>query len=364
MRIGIDLTWLKPQVSGGIESFAHNLLKGFIQVNTNHEFILFLSKDNANFFTYINNVPNFSSYICSCTSYKVLQRIIWQNLYFNRILKKQKIEICFTPFYNKPLRKSKYSKTVTVIHDLQALHYPEYFSKIKYYWLKFAWKKTLITSDEIIAISYFVKNDIIEKYGKEFEKKIHVIYNPIRITTPKQLSQNISNPYYYTICSKFKHKNFITLVLLMEKIKKDCPKLPQYLYVTGMKSFPHDIETLIWEKGLQNNIKLTGFISNEERDQLIINAKYFLFPSLFEGFGMPVIEALMLGTTTITTKTTSIPEVSCNQAIYVNDPTNVNDWIDAITNNPPIKKKINFPQYSIECIAKQYIDLFNNFDHK
>jgi len=358
MKIGIDLTWLKPKISGGIESFAHNLLEGFTLVDSHNNFILFLSKDNANYFNKYIEKENFKSYICPCLSSKIGQRILWQNLFFNKILKQQNIDICFTPFYNKPLLKCKGIKTITVIHDLQALHYPEYFSSLKYNWLRFAWKRTLITSDKIVAISNFVKNDIIDKYGIKFKNKIQVIYNPIKITQQNNILFPNKVPYYYTICSKFRHKNFKTLILLMEKIKKDYPQLPHLLYVTGMASFPTEIEQLINQKGLKENIKLTGFISNSERDKLIQGAEYFLFPSLFEGFGMPVIESLMLGTPVITTKTTSIPEVSCNKAIYVDNPTDVNEWINAIVKNKPIKKRIEFPQYSVTHIAKQYIDLF------
>ena len=91
MRIGIDITWLKPQISGGIESFARNLLEGFTLLNNNDTYILFLSKDNAKSFSSYSNLHNFTLVICNCYSHKVINRIIWQNIYFNKILKKQNI---------------------------------------------------------------------------------------------------------------------------------------------------------------------------------------------------------------------------------------------------------------------------------
>lgn len=363
MRIGIDITWLKPQISGGIESFVRNLLEGFTLLNNNDTYILFLSKDNAKSFSSYSNLRNFTLVICNCYSHKVINRIIWQNIYFNKILMKQNIDICFTPFYCKPIKKNKQIKTITVIHDLQALHFPEYFSFIKLKWLKYAWKKTVETSDQIVAISEFVKKDIITQYGTKYEKKIKVIYNPIKVNCNTQpYTDFYTEPYFYTICSAYKHKNFITLINVMEEIVKKYPQLPQILYVTGMKEFPIKIKDYIKSKNLENHILLTGYISNEERDRIISGAQVFLFPSIFEGFGMPVIEALMLGTPVVTTNRTSIPEVSCNKATYVTNPMNIQEWIELIIkilSSPYPFIKIEFPQYDIKTISNEYSNLMH-----
>ena len=361
MKIGIDLTWVKPQKSGGIESFARNLLDGISIQDKESQYTLFLSIDNYESFSQYAKNQNFRLIKCRCFANKILRRLIWQNIYFNKILRKYNIKVCLTPFYSKPLIPNKECKTITVIHDLQALHYPEYFNPIKVIWLKYAWKRTLESSNIIIAISNFVKQDIVKQYGDKYQNKIKVIYNPIKITREQKIYPSIEEPYFYTICSPYKHKNFKTLVLLMAKICKTSNQLPKKLLVTGMKKFPKEIEILIQEKKLEDNILLTGYIDNNKRDFYIRNAKLFLFPSLFEGFGMPVVESLMLGTPVITTNTTSIPEVSCNKAIYISNPTDVNEWINKINENIYNRQRtpIPFSQYDIKNIANQYIELIN-----
>ena len=362
MIVGIDLTWVKPQKSGGIESFARNLLDGISIQDKTNRYTIFLSIDNYESFLHYAQYPNFKLIKCKCFANKVINRLLWLNLHFNKILKTHNIKVCLTPFYSKPLIKNKSCKTITVIHDLQAWHFPEYFSKNKVIWLKFAWKQTLKSSDIIIAISNFVKQDIINQYGSRYQNKIKVIYNPIKISNEQELYDITKEPYFYTICSPYKHKNFKTLILIMDRICNTYNKLlPKKLFVTGMKTFPKEIEILIKEKNLENNICLTGYIDNIKRDSYIKNAKLFLFPSIFEGFGMPVVESLMLGTPVITTNKTSIPEVSCNKAIYVSNPTDVNEWIckieETLANSD--KQKITFDQYDIKIIANQYIELIN-----
>lgn len=360
MKIGIDLTWVKPQISGGIEFFARNLLDGFVSIHaTNHYYVLFLSEDNYDSFKEYGEYKSIYLVKCHCRSAHVIRRLVWQNLFFNRILSRQRVEICLTPFYSIPLLKHKSCKTITVIHDLQALHYPDYFSTMKLFWLKFAWKRSLYTSDVVVAISNFVKEDIIRHYGLHLKDKIHVIYNPIKVNKNIDYESWQQNSYFYTICSPFKHKNFKTLVYLMKVIRDKYPEYPQMLWVSGMKQFPVEIEEIIKKEKLENNIRLTGYISNEERDRIMANATIFLFPSLFEGFGMPIVEALMIGTPVITTNTTSIPEVSCNKAVYVNQPTDTDEWLQKIDMvlSTELFQKCDFPQYQIETISREYIDL-------
>lgn len=363
VKIGIDLTWVKPQISGGIESFARNLLDGLMSINTvNHCYVLFLSEDNYDSFKKYDGSQLFCLVKCHCRAKNVISRLVWQNFFFNRTLSVHGIGVCLTPFYSIPLSKHKSCKTITVIHDLQALHYPEYFSKVKLLWLKFAWKRSLCNSDIVVAISNFVKEDIIQHYGTHFKDKIHVVYNPIKVNSNIEYKGRQEEPYFYTICSPFKHKNFNTLVYLLKEIRDKYPEYPQILWVSGMKQFPTEIKEIIRKEKLEENIRLTGYVSNEERDRIMAKATVFLFPSLFEGFGMPVVEAMMLGTPVVTTNTTSIPEVSCGKAVYVDRPTDIGKWVQKIgmVLSASCASKHDFPQYHINTISRKYVTLINS----
>ncbi|MGG2063453.1 glycosyltransferase family 4 protein [Bacillus sp. S14(2024)] len=372
MRVGINLLWVKPGKSGGIESYIRNLLDGFSngEFKEINQFVLFVSLDNHETFeTYIDD-KKFIKVICNIKSSDVAKRIIWENLFLDKYAKKNELDCMFIPVYSKPLLHKGSCAYITVIHDLQALHYPEYFTKKKLLWLKFAWKRAAQTSNKIIAISKFVKGDIVDKLHIN-PSKIDVIYNPIKISNSHNDTvigidkYNIKNKeYFYAVSSMLPHKNLKTLIYLIKKIvDDDMDRLPKKLVLSGVGgSQERDLIELIKELGIERNVILTGFISNEERDSLYANAFAFLFPSLFEGFGMPVIEGLMQGIPVITTNVTSIPEVSKMQATYVEDPFSLEEWVEKIyiaMAKPP--QEFSGENYSIETISKQYIDRFLEF---
>lgn len=363
IKVAVDLTWLKPGKSGGIEFYSRNLLRGIQEIKPEGLcFIIFLSRDN----TVIKELYSSELYtfvVCRISAHDVWRRILWQNVFFNSILRKHKIDVCLTPFYSVPLCKASNTRKIAVIHDIQALHYPQYFSIIKRIWLKFAWKRTLDNCDCIVTISNFCRNDILSYYGQRYENKIRVIYNPIDVTKKVITSNRKSKElFFYTICSEYEHKNFKTLIKIIAHIKKERLPYPNILYVSGIKAFSSEIMKLISELGLNDNIKLTGYISDEQRNEYYLNCKAFLFPSLFEGFGMPVVEAMMLNVPVITTNLTSIPEVSKGLAIYVENPFDILEWVNKIgriCDDKYTTPEFDGNDYNYKTISSQFISLIN-----
>lgn len=375
MKIGIDLLWVKVGKVGGTESYIRNLLDGFYNFanESKFSFVLFLAKDNHYSFDKYVNKSNFRRVILPVKSEKVYLRIIKENLLLDKYAEKEEVDLMFIPVYSKPLFKSKKIPYIIAIHDLQALHYPEYFSRHKYLWLKFAWKRCAKTSDKIVAISNFVKKDIAEKLDIPLEK-ISVIYNPItglekiaEFEAIKDKYDITKKGYYYTVSSLFPHKNLKTLLYVIKKLKDENSNVSKKLLISGIggKS-KNEIVNLISKLDIEKEVVLTGFISNEERNSLYKNAKIFLFPSIFEGFGMPPIEAMMLGTPVITTKLTSIPEVTQRKAYYVEDPYSVDEWVEKIkkVNLNGNTVNISFKEYDIEVIVSNYIKLFSDLEIK
>lgn len=369
MRYAIDLIWVKPGNVGGAESYIRNLLYGIAENEPDDEIILMVTEDNEETFQHYLKYPCYKIIKCPINSFPVSKRIIWQNLNFENVLLSNGINKCFCPFYCKPLLKSKNVEYVTVIHDLQQLHYPEYFSKIRYYWIRFAWKRTIETSKKIIAISEFDKEDIIHWYNVSQDKVIR-IYNPIVIDNGNIDFETIEKKYeieqynyYFALSSMLKHKNLETLLKLIEKIKTlNDSSIPNKLIISGIGGpAKKEIEMFIKDNNLEKNCVLTGFITNEERNCLYTNSYAFLFPSIFEGFGMPVIEGLVLGTNVITTKKTSIPEVSKGLAVYVDDPYDVEEWFQKIKKIDISTRKIyKFPEYDKVEVAAQYLKVLHN----
>ena len=154
------------------------------------------------------------------------------------------------------------------------------------------------------------------------------------------------------VSSLLPHKNITTLLDVMKRIKDENIDLPKQLIVSGVGGKSREpLTEKIKEFGLEDNIQLTPFIENNERNALYKHCKAFLFPSVFEGFGMPPIEAMMFGTPVVTTRKTSIEEVTLGKADYVNDPYDVKEC--------SLDDAIDFDVYEIKRIAKQYLDLIH-----
>lgn len=369
LRCAIDLLWVRPKQVGGIESATRNLLDGFLSTDAEFEFWLLVSIDNAKTFQHYENDSRFHLEVCDVESANVAKRIIWQNMHLGSKIKSLGLDKCIEPYYCKPILGVRRISFVTVIHDLQAMHYPEYFSRGKVLWMKFSWRNAIKTSKKIVTISHYVKKDIVNHF-KTDNNKVAVIYNSISINKEDILSEEQverrygvkSNEFYFTVSSLLPHKNIQTLIEVFAKIKRDGIALPNSLIVSGVGGKSKgELIRLIKQYGLDANIQLTEFIDDGERNALYRYCKAFLFPSIFEGFGMPPVEAMCLGTHTITTNETSIPEVTQGKASYVRDPFNVDDWINCMMNaSEHGEGTIDEDVYSPVRIAGEYLSVLKD----
>lgn len=365
-KIAIDLTWVRIKKAGGIESYITNILDGLHEAcSQNFDYYLFVAEDNAGKFEKYKNNVCFSVIVCPVQSDKLLKRLLWLNTRFVGVLKKYKISVCFEPHYCQPVFV-KGIQFITTIHDLQAIHYPEYFSFYRRIWLKMNWYLCSYTSFRIIAISDFVKEDI-EKYYPKSNGKVVRVYNSISVSEQSLSFKDVEEKYkiseglyFYTISALLKHKNIMTLVKMMKVIKQNNIKLPHKLLISGaIFEDSNEIVGYIEENNLSDVCIITGFISEAEKYTLLRNCSVFLFPSVFEGFGMPVIESMMCGVKCITTDRACLKEVTEGKAFYVNDPYNVDEWISKcldVIGCP--SQTYSFPRYEKKHVVKELNDIF------
>ncbi|MCM1087480.1 MAG: glycosyltransferase family 4 protein [Muribaculaceae bacterium] len=363
-KIAIDLLWLRPGKVGGTESYIRNLLDGFQKLTEDFDFTLLVSLDNADTFRNYTRDRRYHILTANIKSENIAKRILWQNFFQNRLLRRQGFQKCFEPVYCKPWLNGRIQYTC-VIHDLQALHYPEYHPFHEVAYSRLCWRMDAWNAGRIVAISNFVKKDIEKNYRRN---NIEVIYNPIMVKENEvvdfeQLQTKYAieeKQFFYTVCQMIPHKNLRTLIDVMDRIvhaKEEEPaySLPKKLVVSGVNgNASEELRRQIKAKNLQDTVILTGFISNEERNSLYQSCHTFLFPSVFEGFGMPPVEAMFFKTRVVTTKCASIPEVTQGKAIYVDDPYNVEEWLEKLLENEE-PGTMNFDVYAPERIAQKYL---------
>lgn len=370
VRFAIDLTWLREREIGGIESFTRNLLDSLSATTDDFTICLMTSVDNhASFEHYEQQDNRFEVIKCNLDSHNIPKRVLWQNFCLPKELRRLEISKCYVPYYCKPVIPTCGIKFAVTVHDLQALHYPEYFSFGKRTWYRFAWWVSMKTSAQIATISQYVRDDVLENYRVN-DKKIHVIYNPIiidqnEILPFEEIRQKYGiedGEYYFTVSSLLPHKNVVTLVKTMAEIQKQDLPIPRKLLVSGVGGSTRPVlEQMIADLGLQNNVIITPYIENSERNALYKHCCAFLMPSLFEGFGMPPIEAMLLGAPVISTKKASLYEVTCGKVTYVEDPLSTDEWIEKMMSHPKTVEDFDFSIYAKEHIAEQYLNFFRTF---
>ena len=255
-----------------------------------------------------------------------------------------------------------WTKNILTIHDLNYL-YEKRGKKVQKYHDRV--QKRINRADYLTTISHFTKEDV-ENHMIIKNKPLLVIYNGVEqpdlslAQVPKNI-QDPAHPFFFTIGQIREKKNFHTLLDLMKMY-------PDYkLYIAGQdhSHYAKMMKTRIIDEKI-SNISFLGIISPEEKTWLYTNCKAFLFPSLFEGFGLPVIEAMMFGKPVFCSRKTSLAEVGGNYAFFWDTFETeamkkvMDEHLDEFYNTPKaISNTINYAlSFNYENHMQQYFDLY------
>ena len=372
MKIAISLIWIRHKVAGGVESFTRNLLDGFVADGSDNTYVLLCSKDNVDSFRKYSEDKRFTIYECPVLTNSLKQTLFFESFKLDNLVSSMGVDLCFVPSFRMPLLGKK-NKYVVVIHDLISSNMPQMFKWYRRAWLNWATKRAWRSADYVVTISNFVAEDLTKRFGQR--EGSSTIYNPILPNKDKMPFDTLEKKYgiserryFYTVSSLAPNKNLFTLLKMMRVLSQEEDLRDIKLLISGVgltkdAKSRFDVTPLLnylEENNIQNRCFFTGFVSNEERNTLIANCNAFLFPSVFEGFGMPVIEALELGAKVVTTQCASIPEVSQGKAVYVNNPYDECELFDTImmhfneTGYP-----IHYPEYDLPIVTKKYLCIFN-----
>ncbi len=258
---------------------------------------------------------------------------LWEQMELPIFLKKKDNPLLVNLLNTGPLF---YKNQVITLHDLAFLRYPHWFSRKFYYFYRFLIPKLSKTARKIITVSEFSKKEIVSLLGIP-SNKIEVVYNAVSNKfkyDPHQEKDDI----ILSVSSIDPRKNFIRLILAFKRLN-----LPQYkLLIVGSenKIFSNsEIRNLIKEVP---NVEFTGYVSDNELLKLYQKAKLFVYPSLYEGFGLPPLEAMACGTPVIVSSTASLPEVCGDAAYYVNpyDEKDIARGLETVLKDEKLQKEL------------------------
>ena len=371
LEFAVDLLWVRPGKVGGTEVVVRHILDGWCDLQERFHAVLIVSSDNADTFASYAQDERFSLLTAPIDSAGISKRILWQNLFLAGFLKKNGLRKCFSPVYDRPYFDFGV-KYITTIHDIQAYHYPEYHPFHETAYSRMIWRACRLKSLRNICISDFVRDDIV-RILKFKPGKLDTIYDPVTIDPHEQADfaglkeryEIDEGGYFYTLSQMIPHKNTVTLLKVFAAIRDRGEDIPGRLLISGISgNASGEVNRLLAELKLEDIVTLTGYVSDAERNALCSHARAFLFPSIFEGFGIPPVEAMILGVPVITTRCACIPEVTQDLADYVSDPYDVDEWIGLMRSPHNRSGELDISRYDRNTIAAEYLrvigDTFGN----
>ena len=324
ITIGIDARGLGNKKTG-IATYIEEVMKEFSKnKNKNIKYILYSNRK-------INiNIETNKSIIIK--EYNKPAGTLWLYFCLPKILNKDKVDVFWGTQHLLPQRNNYTSdiKYVLTVHDL-ANHKFKHIGEWKNAIIQKVFvKKSCEVADEIIAVSKSTKNDIVEILEID-SNKINVVYEGtncsreyiLNIEQENEILNKfnvIDKKYIFFVSTIEPRKNIITLVKAFEEMKKDGNYKDFKLILAGGLGWKYEnIITTIKNSECKEDINLAGYISKEEKECLMHNAKCFVYPSLYEGFGLPVLEAMQKGAIVVTSNISSIPEIGGDVPFYLDN---------------------------------------------
>ena len=348
MRIGIDCrTILNPKAGeqAGVGHYTYYLVKNLLRVDKKNEYVLFFDSHAINIEEF--KQKNVSIKVFPFFKHKRYLPFSYSHMLVSAFLEKAKLDIYHAPANIIPLKYRGLS--VVTVHDLAIYDHPEWFPT-KFFTKQIFATKVLVPASlkkakKIIAVSKNTKKDI----GRLFDLpagKINVIYEGVAQEKPdiafEQIRKKfgIRKNYLLYVGTLEPRKNIERLINAFRGLMV-AKKIDVQLVLAGslgwnFKSILRAIEDV--NKQQKNSLKYLGYVSHQEKLALIKNALCFVFPSLYEGFGLPVLEAMAGGTPVITSRVSSLPEVVGRAGIMI-DPEKTGEIAEAILDLVNDKKK-------------------------
>lgn len=407
MKIGINVIPLVPGKAGGMEVYVRNLLSHLFMIDKKNTYCLFTAEWNNDSFDYPTDQcekflipmgigsPKASNKAskpspASAALYRVLRMIssvTWvvapsmtmklkarMTSGFKEFAQSLSLDLLFCPLVTlEP--KGLNIPTVITIPDIQHEYYPDFFTREEYEYRDKVWRSSCEEATRVMTISEFARDGIIEKWGLKPEKITYahlavdddILSGNLSATEEVKRKYSLPEIYAYYPANTWHHKNHAALLEAL-KIFKDKYDEELKVVLTGADfDAASTVKGLIKSLDLEGDVLSLGYVKKEELRGFYEGASLLVFPSLFEGFGIPLLEAMSVGTPVAASNVTSIPEV-VDDAAQLFDPTKPDDIADAMhavltdenLRSSLIRKgKKRVREFSWDRCARETLDIFD-----
>lgn len=315
MNIGIDASRTNKKAMTGTEWYSYHVIEHILKNDKDNHFTLyFRDKENQSFYesknTKIRNIP-------------WLGRHFWTQGGLSLEMLLHKPDLLFVPAHVLPFFAPA---SVTTCHDVGFKRYPELYTLRERLYHGYSMWKSLKEAAAIITISEFSKKEIIDLYGAD-ESKVYVVYNgydsniyneskdDAGIERTKE-QYNIEGEYIYAIGRKETKKNICGLIDIFSELKTNEEHKDLKLVIVGSAGFGYEqIKNKMNTSKWKEHIIETGWISSQDAVHLLKGSRALVFPSYYEGFGLPLIEAMACGIPVVSSNRASLPEIAGDAAL-------------------------------------------------
>lgn len=372
MKIGVDLRMYRSSVAG-IGRYSQNLIENLLKLDKTNRYIFFMTSDDIKEINPKSEIRNPKHKVVEVN---IPHYSIAEQTKLPKIIEKENVDLMFFTNTNYPVRYR--GKFIVAIHDLTLYFFPETARKNNFLRRKafnFVLKNAVQKSAKIITDSENTKKDILKVYHPD-PGKIKVIMlaaddKKLAEPSPEIIEKlkskfNIEGPVILYVGQFRAHKNIANLVRAFDIVRKN---LSAKLILVGKPdpNYTELVET-IDKSPYKSDIIEPGFVSDEDLSAWYKLSKCYAFPSLYEGFGLPALEAMTAGTAVVTSDRSSLPEVCGEAAVYF-DPENADVMADKIImvltdenlRNKLIEKgKIQAAKFSWKVTAEETLKIFKS----
>lgn len=372
MRIGIDARFFGGEQSKGLGRYTQKLLQYLLAYDTKNQYVIFAPPEMVEQWPYqhehVTIVP------APYPWYSITEQ-----LFMPLKLKRYQLDVVHFPHFNVPLFYN--GPFVVTIHDLIISRFPTErattLGPIMYKVKQLAYDRVIrhaaFGAKHIVTVSEYSKRDLMDYFRLPAEQ-ISVTYEAVDALGPAPDEDRVAatlkryhirQPYLLYVGNAYPHKNLEILIPMMQELKRQGSKL-KIVFVGRSDYFYDRLQQAAWAKDVDDVMQFVGFIPDKDLPSLYRGAFTYLFPSRYEGFGLPPLEAMLYGTPVISARTSCLPEVLQDAALYFesDDVSGIIKRIQELEQNPKLRTDLiargyqQVERYSWELMAQQTLAVY------
>ncbi len=380
LRVAINaqlVSFRQTYRNAGVSRYTYTLLDGLSHTDAEQEYTAFVNpaETSAAASSALGTSERMRLVPGTWPTSRPAERVVWEQLSLPTELRRRHVDVFHSPVNILPHRLP--CASVVTVHDLAFVHYPQYFRPARRLYQRFFTSRSARAATVVVAVSESTRRDLIERFGAD-ERAVRVVYpaidpdfRPVRdadALAAFKARHGLPERYLLFLGTIEPRKNLLTLLEAYARLLSSCPDTPP-LIIAGAKGWYYQaVFDRVRSLGLERHMAFAGYVVREEQPLWYSGAELFVYPSLYEGFGLPVAEALACGTPVVTSNVSSLPEAGGEVAIAAdpNEPDGLAHAMHSVLSTPGLRERthVEGPQwtqrFSVPRMAAAYANAYRD----